>query len=135
MPGRTVRLTAVPVGECSGLAPQWAAVAAERTPPAGQSARASDRRPPHQCDDAHLAQRHLVGDPQAFGALVDRYQTRLLTFINRSIGDRERAEALVQHVFIRVFRQLHRFERTETFATWIFTIASNVTKNALRNGL
>jgi RNA polymerase sigma-70 factor (ECF subfamily) len=104
-------------------------------PPAGPSARASDRRPPREFDDADLAQRHLGGDPQAFGALVDRYQTRLLTFINRSIGDRERAEALVQDVFIRVFRHLHRFKRPETFATWIFTIASNLTKNALRSGL
>lgn len=116
-PGRALLPTAVAVGT-----------------PRAQSARASERRPPREFDDGDLAQRHLGGDPQAFGALVDRYQTRLLAFINRSIGDRERAEGLVQDVFIRVFRHLHRFKRTEPFATWIFTIASNVTKNALRSG-
>jgi len=134
MAGRAVLLTPVAAAG-SGPPPQLAAVAAERAPPAGQSARARDRRTPHQFDDGRRAQRLLGGDPQAFGALVDRYKTRLLTLINRTIGDRERAEALVPDLFIRVFRQLHRFERAKTFATWIFTIASSVTKNALRSGL
>src|ERR1700675_4148881 len=72
---------------------------------------------------------HLAGDPQAFGALVDHYQLRLLNFINRSLGARERAEDLVQEVFIRVYRHLHRFDQTKKFSTWIYTIASNLAKN------
>ena len=96
------------------------------------SARADDRRTLHELDDGHLARRHLAGDPQAFGALVDRYQTRLLKFINRTIGDREQAEDLVQEVFIRVFRHMHRFDRTKKFSSWIYTIASNLGKNELR---
>ena len=87
----------------------------------------------HELDDGRLVLEHLQGDPQAFGALVDRYQTRLLNFINRTIGDRERAEDLVQEVFIRVFRHLHRFDQTKKFSTWIYTIASNLTKNELRS--
>jgi len=87
----------------------------------------------HEFDDGRLVLEHLRGDPQAFGALVDRYQTRLLNFINRTIGDRERAEDLVQEVFIRVFRHLHRFDQTKKFSTWIYTIASNLAKNELRN--
>lgn len=86
-----------------------------------------------ELDDAHVVQRHLGGDAQAFGALVDRYQVRLLNFVNRTIGDRERAEDLVQEVFIRVFRHLHRFDQTKKFSTWIYTIASNLAKNELRN--
>jgi RNA polymerase sigma-70 factor (ECF subfamily) len=95
-------------------------------------ARASGRKL-YQLDDGHLSRRHLEGDPQAFGALVDCYQTRLLNFINRTIGDRERAEDLVQEVFIRVFRHLHRFDRTKKFSTWIYTIASYLAKNELRS--
>src|SRR5213596_2930913 len=66
--------------------------------------RALERQALHELDDGRLVLEHLSGDPQAFGTLVDRYQTRLLNFINRTIGDRERAEDLVQEVFIRVFR-------------------------------
>jgi RNA polymerase sigma-70 factor (ECF subfamily) len=79
-----------------------------------------------QLDDGRVAQRHVNGDPGAFGTLVDRYQSRLLTFVNRTIGDRERADDVVQAIFIRVSRHLHRFDRTESFSTWIHGIASKV---------
>jgi RNA polymerase sigma-70 factor (ECF subfamily) len=83
-------------------------------------------------NDGYLAQRHLEGDPQAFGALVDRYQTRLLNLISPTIGNRDRAEDLVQQVFIRVFRHLRGFDRTTKFSTWIYTIASTLAQNELR---
>src|SRR5437773_777119 len=95
--------------------------------------RALERQALHELDDGRLVLEHLSGDPQAFGTLVDRYQTRLLNFINRTIGDRERAEDLVQEVFIRVFRHLHRFDQSKKFSTWIYTICSNLAKNELRN--
>jgi len=75
----------------------------------------------------------LDGEERAFQELVQRYQTRLLNFIYRTIGDREKAEDLVQEVFIRVYRHLHRFDRSKKFSTWIYTIASNLAKNELRN--
>jgi len=59
--------------------------------------------------------------------------SRLLNFIYRTIGDREKAEDLVQEVFIRVYRHLHRFDRSKKFSTWAYTIASNLAKNELRN--
>ena len=101
--------------------------------PAVDSQRALQREALHELDDGQVVMRHLAGEAQAFGALVDRYQTRLLNFVNRTIGDRERAEDLVQEVFIRVFRHLHRFDQTKKFSTWIYTIASNLAKNELRN--
>jgi RNA polymerase sigma-70 factor, ECF subfamily len=58
---------------------------------------------------------------------------RLLNFIYRTIGDRERAEDLVQETFVRVYRHLHRFDQTKKFSTWAYTIAGNLAKNELRN--
>jgi RNA polymerase sigma-70 factor (ECF subfamily) len=84
-------------------------------------------------DDASLVAEYLAGQARAFDALVDRYQTRLLNFIYRTVGDRERSEDLVQEVFIRVHRHLARFDRNKKFSTWIYTIASNLAKNELRN--
>lgn len=86
-------------------------------------------RLPPPADDGRLARRHLAGDPQAFGALVDRYQTRLRHFVSGAIGDPQRAESLVQEVFVRVFRHLHRFDDTKTFSTWIYAIASHLVNN------
>jgi RNA polymerase sigma-70 factor (ECF subfamily) len=86
----------------------------------------------HELDDGRLVQRHLEGDPQAFGALVDRYQSHLLNFVNRIVGDRERAEDLVLDVFIRAYRHLRRFDRAKEFGVWIYDIASNLADADLR---
>ena len=86
-----------------------------------------------EVDDTGLVNAFLAGESRAFDALVERYQTRLLNFVYRIVGDRERAEDLVQEVFIRVYRHLGRFDRSKKFSTWIYTIASNLGKNELRN--
>ena len=80
-----------------------------------------------------LIARHLAGDARAFGELADRFRNRLLNFIYRMIGDRGRAEDLVQEALIRVHRHLHRFDTSKKFTTWVYTIASNLAKNELRN--
>jgi RNA polymerase sigma-70 factor, ECF subfamily len=98
-------------------------------PPPGVAA----REQLHQMDDSEVVTAFLKGEERAFRELVERYQARLLNFVYRTIGDRERAEDLVQEVFIRVYRHLHRFDRSKKFSTWIYTIASNLAKNELRN--
>ena len=84
-------------------------------------------------DDSAVVGVFLEGEERAFEELVERYQARLLNFVYRTIGDREKAEDLVQEVFIRVYRHLHRFDTSKKFSTWIYTIASNLAKNELRN--
>ena len=84
-------------------------------------------------DDSGVVSAFLEGESRAFDELVNRYQNRLLNFVYRTTGDRERAEDLVQEVFVRVYRHIHRFDRSRTFSTWIYTIASNLAKNELRN--
>jgi RNA polymerase sigma-70 factor, ECF subfamily len=94
-------------------------------------------RPEHdalkELDDSELVARFLAGERKGFTELVERYQGRLLNFVYRTTGDRERAEDLVQETFIRVYRHLHRFDQSKKFSTWIYTIASNLAKNELRN--
>ncbi len=84
-------------------------------------------------EDPELVDAYLQGNRYAFHELTTRYQGRLLNFIYRTIGDRDRAEDLVQETFVRVYRHLHRFDPTKKFSTWIYTIASNLAKNELRN--
>ena len=84
-------------------------------------------------EDAELVRHYLNGQRFAFTEIAERYQDRLLNFIYRTIGDRDRAEDLVQETFVRVYRHLHRFDPERKFSTWIYTIASNLAKNELRN--
>jgi RNA polymerase sigma-70 factor (ECF subfamily) len=84
-------------------------------------------------EDGHVIAAFLSGEERAFSEIVTRYQTRLLNFVYRTISDWEKAEDLVQDVFLRVYRHLHNFDRTKKFSTWIYTIAANLAKNELRN--
>jgi len=83
--------------------------------------------------DSQVVQQFLDGNARAFRELVDRYDKRLLNFVYRTVGDRERAQDLVQETFVRVYRHLHRFDQTKKFSTWVYTIAGNLAKNELRN--
>src|SRR5690554_3452886 len=91
------------------------------------------RAPLHELDDGELVAAHLEGHAGAFAELYDRYRDKLVHFIARKTGDRDRAEDLVQEAFIRVTRHLHRFDQSKKFSTWIYTICSNLAKNELRN--
>jgi len=80
-------------------------------------------------NDSQVVEASLDGDARAFGDLVRRYDERLLNFVYRTIGDRERGQDLVQETFVRVYRHLHRFDQSKKFSTWVYTIASNLAKN------
>ena len=110
-----------------------AKLAMKRATPASYQTGLTVREQLKESDDSTVVTAFLGGEERAFSELVERYQTRLLNFIYRTIGDRDRAEDLVQEVFIRVYRHLHRFDRSKKFSTWVYTIASNLAKNELRN--
>lgn len=90
-------------------------------------------RPLDDLTDEELVTAHLDGRLGAFQELYDRYRDRLVHFITRKTGDPDRAQDLVQEAFIRVTRHLHRFDTSKKFSTWVYTIASNLSKNELRN--
>ncbi len=92
-----------------------------------------DEAPLEDLSDEELVSSHLEGRPGAFQELYDRYHDRLVHFITRKTGDPDRAQDLVQEAFIRVTRHLHRFDTAKKFSTWVYTIASNLSKNELRN--
>lgn len=91
------------------------------------------RREMAKLSDSQLVQLFLDGEQQAFTELVRRYDKRLQNFVFGTLGDRERAEDLVQETFVRVYRHLDRFDQARKFSTWIYTIAGNLAKNELRN--
>jgi RNA polymerase sigma-70 factor (ECF subfamily) len=72
------------------------------------------------------------GDDAAFADLVSRYRMQIFGRFCRWLGDREEAEDLTQDVFLRLYRSRERYKPRAKFATWLFHIARNVARNALR---
>jgi RNA polymerase sigma-70 factor (ECF subfamily) len=110
-----------------------AKLAMKRAVPASYQTGPTVRERLRESDDSAVVTAFLDGEERAFTELVERYQTRLLNFIYSTMRERDRAEHLVQELFIRVHRHLHRFDRSKKFSTWVYTIASNLAKNELRN--
>lgn len=71
-------------------------------------------------------------EPGAFAALVGAYWSRVFGKFVRQFGDRQEAEDLAQDVFLRLYRSRTRYRPRARLATWVFYIARNVGKNALR---
>ncbi|MCY4402584.1 MAG: sigma-70 family RNA polymerase sigma factor [Candidatus Poribacteria bacterium] len=73
------------------------------------------------------------GDMSAFELLVRRYQDPLVNYIHYTISDYHRAEDLAQETFLRVFKSASRYEPKSSFKSWLYTIATNLSRNEIRN--
>jgi RNA polymerase sigma factor (sigma-70 family) len=65
----------------------------------------------------------LAGDVRAFELLVKQYERLVFYVVNRLINDTEDKEDVCQEVFIKVHKNLHRFEFQSKLSTWIARIA------------
>jgi len=88
---------------------------------------------PSQISDAMLLQRHIDGDNEAFGVLVRRHQQELLAFLTRFMGSRAMAEDAFQEAFLQLHVSAGTFDTTKPLKPWLFTIAANKARDALRS--
>jgi RNA polymerase sigma-70 factor (ECF subfamily) len=81
--------------------------------------------PPGAEADAALVAAAAAGDRQAFAALVERHQARILALLERLTGCREQARDLAQETFVSAYRNIATFEHRSAFSTWLHRIACN----------
>jgi RNA polymerase sigma-70 factor, ECF subfamily len=82
--------------------------------------------------DEDLMRSVAAGDEQAFCALVERHQGRILNLLSRFLGDRYEAEDLTQEVFVRVWKSARTYKPKAKFTTWLYRIAVNLSINRQR---
>jgi len=82
--------------------------------------------------DAELLDKFGAGDETAFRELVTRYKNSLYTFLSNFLNSRELVEDVFQETFIQLFTSRESFDPTRPLRPWLFTIAANKAKDALR---
>ena len=82
--------------------------------------------------DAELLDKFGAGDEAAFRELVTRYKNSLYTFLSNFLNSRELVEDVFQETFIQLFTSRESFDPTRPLRPWLFTIAANKAKDALR---
>jgi len=66
------------------------------------------------------------------GEWYDEHGEAILTYIFLMVRDYQQAEDLTQETFIKAFRKHHTFSFQSSFKTWLFSIATNTTKDYMR---
>ena len=72
------------------------------------------------------------GNDEAFTKLVEEHQTHVYNLCYRMLGEPEAAEDAAQETFLRAYQNLHRYDRTRSFATWLLSIAAHYCIDRLR---
>lgn len=73
--------------------------------------------------DEELACEAQAGSLVAFEELVYRYETRVFEFLRCRVRGVHDAQDLTQHVFVRAYRKIDKYNPRYRFAAWLFTIA------------
>ncbi len=83
--------------------------------------------------DSTLVEMVLGGDSKAFENLFNRYRGSIQQlYLQRTGGNAEDADDLLQETFIKVYLNLHRYDNSYTFGQWIYAIARNTFVDFMR---
>ena len=77
-------------------------------------------------NDIALAVKAQKGDREAFGVLVENFQTRIYSFCYHFFRDRDIATEMTQETFLRAYRYIKKYDSKRKFSTWIYSIAKNI---------
>lgn len=83
-------------------------------------------------DDHDLLKDAVNGDDAAFAELMTRHEDRIFALALRMMGQRDDALDATQDAFVAAFRRAGSFRGDAAFSTWLYRIAINTCKDALR---
>ena len=117
-------------------APWCYTVAAHAQPTIGEGVLVSRKTQPNNqnelgtfVSDTTLVER-AKADPEAFGALYERYVDRIYSYIYYRTGNQADAEDLTAKTFYRAMQHIRHYEeRGLPFSAWLYRIAHNLVAN------
>jgi RNA polymerase sigma-70 factor (ECF subfamily) len=82
--------------------------------------------------DAELLVRYTAGEEAAFREIVNRYKNSLYAFLRQFLNRHDLVEDVFQETFLQLFASRESFDKSRPLRPWLFTIAANKAKDALR---
>lgn len=82
--------------------------------------------------DEELIQAYQNGEEGALGVLISRYLRAIYHFAYRYCANGPDAEDIAQEVFVKAWKNLHRYDAAMSFRPWIFSIAKHAAIDWLR---
>jgi len=88
--------------------------------------------PTNKLKDSEILVRYMAGDEGAFHELVSRYKNSLYAFLKRFLNRQDLVEDVFQETFLQLYMSKESFDTSRPLRPWLFTIAANKAKDALR---
>jgi RNA polymerase sigma-70 factor (ECF subfamily) len=82
--------------------------------------------------DAELLAHYAAGEEAAFREIVNRYKNGLYAFLRQFLNRQDLVEDVFQETFLQLFSSRDSFDTSRPLRPWLFTIAANKAKDALR---
>ena len=91
-----------------------------------------DLDPTDDKTDEELAREARAGSRPAFEELAFRYKRRLFVYLRPRLASDQDAEDMVQETFLKLYRNIDRYDPTYRFSTWLYTAATRLTISSYR---
>jgi RNA polymerase sigma-70 factor, ECF subfamily len=82
--------------------------------------------------DLELVKQVKAGNKTAFNILVRTHQRGVYAIVFSMLKDHFSTDDVVQEAFVKAYRHIMSFEGRSSFKSWLYSIAINTAKNALR---
>ena len=83
-------------------------------------------------EENELVTRAKGGDKASFEKLVVKYTKGLYGFVFNILGQHHGAQDVVQETFVKAYSNLHSFNSSKCFSTWLYTIGKNSALNYIK---
>ena len=82
--------------------------------------------------DESLFSQYCQGAEELLEVLISRYRQELYGFLAKFLGDAALAQDVFQETFLQVHLSKHTFTQGRRFKPWLFTVAANKARDAMR---
>jgi RNA polymerase sigma-70 factor (ECF subfamily) len=83
-------------------------------------------------EDDQVVEAVLMGNSEAFGGIVRKYEKPIFNLMYRTTGSEDVAADLTQDAFLRAYDRLHLFRSGRKFYSWLYALAINIARDHLR---
>jgi RNA polymerase sigma-70 factor (ECF subfamily) len=83
-------------------------------------------------DDNQLVEQFIKGNEAALNELIARYFKQIFFFCKGYVKQDSEAEDVTQEVFVKLWKNIKKFDNQKKFKTWLYQIAKNTSIDFLR---
>ncbi len=79
-----------------------------------------------------LITKFKAGDQAAFSEIVNRYRSQVAAIAYKLVTDFDEAADIAQDVFVKMAKNIHKYDESKKFYTWLYRISVNASIDFMR---